>query len=80
MKATVDISKIKMHYKLEIDIKSSCEEIQGILEKINKIIFEEFQQINNGETDIEVMPTFTMLDYDKKDLDIKFIEEVENNG
>ena len=49
----------KSHFKLEYDIKTNEDNLLNVLEKIQKIIGEEFSKIN-GEA--EIMPTITKLD------------------
>jgi hypothetical protein len=53
------IEQPKFQYKLEFDIKTNDDNIVTILEKIQKIIADEF---NNSDLLAEVMPTLTILD------------------
>jgi divalent metal cation (Fe/Co/Zn/Cd) transporter len=53
------ILKPKYHFKLEYDIKTDSENIQEILEKIQKNISKEF---NENNLVAEVMPTITKLE------------------
>ena len=52
----------KSHFKLEFDIKTDDENILKIIEKIQKIVCEEF---NNSDLVAEVMPTITKLDIEE---------------
>jgi len=49
----------KLHFKLEFDIKTDEDNLLNVLEKIQKIINEEFNKVNLVA---EVMPTITKLD------------------
>lgn len=53
------IENPKSHYKLEYDIKTNDDNLFDVLEKIQNIIREEF---NNIEGEAEVMPTITKVD------------------
>lgn len=52
----------KSHFKLEFDIKTDNENILKVIEDIQKIVNEEF---NNTDLVAEVMPTITKLDVDE---------------
>ena len=53
------IENPKSHFKLEYDIKTDEDNLLNVLEKIQKIINEEFNKVNLVA---EVMPTITKLD------------------
>ena len=57
------IENPKSHFKLEYDIKTNDDNLLSVLEKIQKIIGEEFNKIN-GEA--EVMPTIIKLDIPRR--------------
>jgi hypothetical protein len=56
------IENAKSHYKLEFDIKTDDENILTIIEKVQKIIYNEF---NNNDLTADVMPTITKVDIDE---------------
>jgi len=53
------IENPKSHFKLEYDIKTDEDNLLNVLEKIQNIVNEEF---NNSDLVAEVMPTITKLD------------------
>ena len=52
----------KLHFKLEFDIKTDDENILKVIQKIQELVGEEF---NNSDLVAEVMPTITKLDIEE---------------
>ena len=54
--------KFKAHFKLEFDIKTNNDNMQQILEIINKNISNELKEKIKDETEIKIYPTLTKIE------------------
>lgn len=56
----IDISKFKAHFKLELDIQTSIENMPTILETIIENIRKEFEKVED-KTQVVIKPTLTNI-------------------
>lgn len=60
--------KFKSRFKLEFDIKTNSDNMEQILNIITSNIQKEFEEKIKDFTEVEVYPTITKIDIDKKTL------------